>query len=117
LPTYHFIYDLPNDQFGAAWLGFVFSSGIKVSDYGSIDFTIQFSQATTGIQLVLIDMNDAKDSILISNTGTEADNVSYPLNNFKKINLNSLKSITFFTQTNENTGHHEITIQNIHFVK
>jgi len=116
-PAYTLVYDLPTDRFGAVGIAFKFDQGVNVFDYKSMHFTIQFEQANQSIDLYLADIANSKASTRIVSTGTVAMNVSFPLNNFTSINLNALKEINFYTQTDANIGHHKIIIQNIRFVK
>jgi hypothetical protein len=119
LPIYMLLYNLPTDPklFGWAGLAFKFDQGIKVSEYKSLDFTIRFDATNENIDLVLVDLENKKQFIRINSAGEGATNMSFLLNNFTEINLNALKEVNLYTQTDANTGYHKVMIQNIRFVK
>jgi len=118
-PIYKFIYELPmsTDPYGSAGLAFRFDEGINVSEYKSLDFTIRFDSPDQSIDLYLVDRADIKKSTSIVSAGKELTNVSFPLINFTEIDLNALKEINFYADTNANTGYHTLFISNIRFVK
>jgi hypothetical protein len=118
-PLYKFIYDLPTsvDTYGWVGLAFRFDEGINVSEYKFLDFTIRFDAAGQSIDLYLVDRADIKKSTSIVSPGKDVTNVSFPLTNFTEVDLNALKEINFYTDTDANTGYHTLFISNIRFVK
>lgn len=117
IPRYDFIYDLPEGRQASAGLQIQFVNGLDVSAYRSLDFTIQFGQMGQGLDLTLFDIDGTKQAIHINSDGIEPAARSYGLDAFAPVNLRALRAISFFTQTDYNTGHHGVSIQKIQFVK
>jgi len=116
-PVYKLIYDLPLDQSGYGGVAFQFDKGQNVSEFQSIDFTIQFNKKNDVIDLYLVDISDARAHVRVINTGIKERNLSIPLSNFNDIDLKAIKEISFNSDTSFVTGYHETLISNIRFIR